>query len=112
METVAVLGGSEVLARPSQTRIRTKRNRAISMSQPPANSRWREVLEVKEQGTVKCFNASKNFAFLQRQTGEDVFLHFSAIPMNGYKSLNEGQAAEFAVKKGPKDLQAGNFTGL
>jgi hypothetical protein len=43
------------------------------MSQPPANSRRRELVEVREQGTVKCFNASKSFGFLQRQTGEDVF---------------------------------------
>ncbi len=44
--------------------------------------------------------------------GEDVFVHFSAIMMDGYKSLNEGQAVEFEVKKGPKGLQAENVTGL
>jgi len=77
---------------------------------------------VKEQGTVKWFNASKGFGFIQRQTaskgfgfsqrqtGEDVFVHFSAIQMEGYKSLNEGQAVEFEVKKGPKGLQAENVT--
>jgi len=63
---------------------------------------------VKEQGTVKWFNASKGYGFIQRQTGEDVFVHFSAITMDGYKSLNEGQAVEFEVKKGPKGLQAEN----
>jgi cold shock protein len=67
---------------------------------------------VKEQGTVKWFNASKGYGFIQRQTGEDVFVHFSAIQMDGYKSLNEGQAVEFEVKKGPKGLQAENVTGL
>jgi cold shock protein len=67
-------------------------------------------VEVKEQGTVKWFNASKGFGFIQRQTGEDVFVHFSAIQMDGYKSLNEGQAVEFEVKKGPKGLQAENVT--
>jgi CspA family cold shock protein len=67
---------------------------------------------VKEQGTVKWFNASKGYGFIQRQTGEDVFVHFSAIMMDGYKSLNEGQAVEFEVKKGPKGLQAENVTGL
>jgi CspA family cold shock protein len=72
----------------------------------------REELEVKEQGTVKWFNASKGFGFIQRQTGEDVFVHFSAITMEGYKSLNEGQAVEFEVKKGPKGLQAENVTSL
>ena len=71
-----------------------------------------EVVEVKEQGTVKWFNASKGFGFIQRQTGEDVFVHFSAIMMDGYKSLNEGQAVEFEVKKGPKGLQAENVIGI
>jgi cold shock protein len=69
-----------------------------------------EVEKVKEQGTVKWFNASKGFGFIQRQTGEDVFVHFSAIQMDGYKSLSEGQAVEFEVKKGPKGLQAENVT--
>jgi cold shock protein len=69
-----------------------------------------EVVKVKEQGTVKWFNSSKGFGFIQRQTGEDVFVHFSAIQMDGYKSLNEGQAVEFEVKKGPKGLQAENVT--
>jgi CspA family cold shock protein len=66
----------------------------------------------KEQGTVKWFNASKGFGFIQRQTGEDVFVHFSAIQSEGYKSLNEGQAVEFEVKKGPRGLQAEDVTGL
>jgi CspA family cold shock protein len=69
-------------------------------------------VEVKEQGTVKWFNASKGYGFIQRQTGEDVFVHFSAIQMDGYKSLNEGQAVEFEVKKGHKGLQAENVTSL
>jgi CspA family cold shock protein len=67
---------------------------------------------VKEQGTVKRFNASKEYGFIQRQTGEDVFVHFSAIQMDGYKFLNEGQAVEFEVTKGPKGLQAENVTSL
>ena len=71
-----------------------------------------EVVEVKEQGTVKWFNASKGYGFIQRQTGEDVFVHFSAIQMDGYKSLNEGQAVEFEVTKGPKGLQAENVSSL
>ena len=66
----------------------------------------------KEQGTVKWFNASKGFGFIQRQCGEDVFVHFSAIQADGYKSLNEGQAVEFEVTKGPKGLQASNVQPL
>jgi cold shock protein len=68
--------------------------------------------KVKEQGTVKWFNASKGFGFIQRQSGEDVFVHFSAIQGDGYRSLNEGQAVEFDVTKGPKGLQAANVTAL
>jgi CspA family cold shock protein len=64
----------------------------------------------KEQGVVKWFNASKGFGFIQRQSGEDVFVHFSAIQMDGYKSLNEGQLVEFEVRQGPKGLQAENVT--
>jgi len=67
---------------------------------------------VKEQGTVKWFNASKGYGFIQRQSGEDVFVHFSAIQGEGSKSLNEGQAVEFDVTKGPKGLQAANVTAL
>jgi CspA family cold shock protein len=81
---------------------RTKRGKAIQY----------RGLAVKEQGTVKWFNASKGYGFIQRQTGEDVFVHFSAIQQEGYKSLNEGQAVEFEVKKGPKGLQAENVTSL
>ncbi len=68
--------------------------------------------EVREQGTVKWFNSSKGYGFIQRQSGEDVFVHFSAIQMEGYKTLNEGQAVEFEVREGPKGLQAENVTSL
>jgi cold shock protein len=67
---------------------------------------------LREQGTVKWFNASKGFGFIQRQSGEDVFVHFSAIQSEGYKSLNEGQAVEFEVTRGPKGLQAANVSAL
>jgi CspA family cold shock protein len=66
----------------------------------------------KEQGTVKWFNASKGFGLIVRQTGEDVFVHFSAIQTDGYKSLNDGQAVEFEVVRGPKGLQASNVQPL
>jgi cold shock protein len=64
----------------------------------------------REQGTVKWFNAAKGYGFISRQSGEDVFVHFSAIDMDGYKSLNEGQTVEFEVKQGPKGLQADKVT--
>jgi cold shock protein len=66
----------------------------------------------KEQGVVKWFNAAKGYGFIQRQSGEDVFVHFSAIQSDGYKTLNEGQNVEFEVKQGPKGLQAENVTPL
>jgi len=72
----------------------------------------RETALSKEQGTVKWFSASKGFGFIQRQTGEDVFVHFSAIQADGYRSLNEGQAVEFEVVRGPKGLQASNVQPL
>jgi cold shock protein len=58
------------------------------------------------KGTVKWFNAAKGYGFITPESGEDVFVHFSAIQMDGYKSLTEGQAVEFDVVKGPKGLQA------
>jgi cold shock protein len=57
-------------------------------------------------GTVKWFNASKGYGFLGRDDGEDVFVHFSAIQMEGYKRLKEGQKVEFSIEDGPKGLQA------
>jgi cold shock protein len=63
---------------------------------------------MKEKGTVKWFNAAKGFGFIQRESGEDVFVHFSAIQANGYKSLDEGARVEFEVTQGPKGLQASN----
>lgn len=60
----------------------------------------------REAGVVKWFNASKGYGFIQREGGEDVFVHFRAIRGDGYRSLNEGQKVEFVVKRGPKGLQA------
>ncbi|MCL6480792.1 MAG: cold-shock protein [Acidobacteriia bacterium] len=67
---------------------------------------------MREQGIVKWFNASKGYGFIRRESGEDVFVHFSAIQGDGYRSLNEGQAVEFEVVRGPKGLQASNVTSL
>ena len=65
-----------------------------------------------EQGTVKWFNDAKGYGFLSRPSGEDVFVHFSAIQADGYRSLNDGQAVEFEVVRGPKGLQASNVQPL
>ena len=59
-------------------------------------------------GTVKWFNATKGFGFIGREGGEDVFVHFSSIQMEGYKRLEENQKVEFSVEQGPKGLQAAN----
>lgn len=61
-----------------------------------------------EQGTVKWFNDAKGFGFLSRPNGEDVFVHYSAIKTDGFRSLQEGQQVEFEVVRGPKGLQAEN----
>jgi cold shock protein len=59
-------------------------------------------------GTVKWFNDEKGYGFIAPESGEDVFVHFSAIQSAGYRSLNEGQAVEFDVEQGPKGAQAAN----
>ena len=61
----------------------------------------------REQGTVKWFNGSKGYGFIERAEGEDVFVHFSALPdTGGFRNLDEGQRVEFTVAQGPKGLQA------
>ena len=59
-------------------------------------------------GTVKWFNESKGFGFISQEGGEDVFVHFSAIQGDGFKTLAEGEKVEFEVTRGPKGLQAAN----
>jgi CspA family cold shock protein len=66
----------------------------------------------RESGTVKWFNASKGYGFIERENGPDVFVHFSAIRGEGYRNLEEGQQVEFIVEQGQKGLQASDVTVL
>jgi len=63
-------------------------------------------MSVKETGTVKWFNNTKGYGFIERENAEDIFVHFSAIQGSGFKSLAEGQTVEFSVETGDKGLQA------
>ncbi len=67
---------------------------------------------MKEQGTVKWFNADKGYGFIAREQGPDVFVHFSAIQASGFRTLEEGTAVEFEVTQGPKGPQAANVVRL
>lgn len=64
------------------------------------------------KGTVKWFNAKKGFGFISDETGNDVFVHFSALQMDGFKVLDEGDEVEFEVVNGEKGPQAANVTKL
>jgi len=63
-------------------------------------------------GKVKWFNAEKGFGFIEREGGSDVFVHFSAIQSEGFKSLEEGQSVEFEIVEGPRGPQAANVVKL
>ncbi|MCI0474651.1 MAG: cold-shock protein [Anaerolineales bacterium] len=65
-------------------------------------------MEDRIQGTVKWFNNSKGFGFIAREGGKDVFVHFSAIATEGFKSLSEGDKVEFVIEESPKGPQAAN----
>ena len=60
----------------------------------------------REKGKVKWFNNSKGYGFIERESGDDIFVHYSAIKAEGYRSLKEGQPVEFTVTNGSKGLQA------
>lgn len=75
------------------------------------NNYYLEVFQM-EKGTVKWFNAEKGFGFIETQSGNDVFVHFSAITGDGFKSLEEGQRVEFEVVQGNRGPQASNVVKL
>ncbi len=67
---------------------------------------------MREKGIVKWFNPAKGYGFIQRSSGEDVFVHHSAIAMEGYRTLDNGEEVEFEITQGPKGLQAENVHKL
>jgi len=68
--------------------------------------------KLKKTGKVKWFNDSKGYGFIEQEAGEDVFVHYSAIQEEGFKTLKEGQEVEFEVVEGPKGPQATNVTKI
>lgn len=67
----------------------------------------------RQTGTVRWFNATKGYGFIEREDGEDLFVHYSAIQTEGqYRTLNEGQRVEFTVEQGPKGLRAANVSAV
>jgi CspA family cold shock protein len=68
------------------------------------------VYRYRFSGEVKWFNNAKGYGFIEREEGSDVFVHFSAIQANGFRSLEEGLAVEFEIVDGPKGPQAGNVS--
>jgi CspA family cold shock protein len=78
------------------------------------NFKQQEKCKMSERyvGTVKWFNATKGYGFIGRESGEDVFVHFTAIQSDGYRKLEADQKVEFSVEEGPKGLQAANVVPL
>ena len=74
----------------------------------PPSKQGRRTMRIT--GKVKWFNNAKGYGFIEREGGSDVFVHYSAISGNGFRSLEEGQAVEFEIVDGPKGPQAGNVT--
>jgi CspA family cold shock protein len=70
------------------------------------NKQRGKIGKMKEQGVVKWFNNEKGYGFIRRDSGDDVFVHHSAIQADGFRSLNEGDQVEFSVTQGPKGFQA------
>jgi CspA family cold shock protein len=69
-----------------------------------------KIMSDRVSGTVKWFNGGKGYGFIEREEGEDVFVHYSSIQGDGFRNLDEGQRVEFDVEQGAKGLQAANVT--
>jgi cold shock protein len=107
--------------RPAEVHVLPRNPQVELVPLPPApgsGRRWRYLQDgggrdkYMTVGTVKWFNADKGYGFIAPESGEDVFVHFSAIQSAGYRSLDEGQAVEFDVTSGPKGPQAANVRPL
>ncbi len=70
----------------------------------------RRCVVLRSRGRVKWFNERRGFGFIERDGGDDLFVHYSAIQADGFKTLEEGQEVEFDIIEGPKGLQASNVT--
>jgi CspA family cold shock protein len=105
--------------RPHSLLIETNHRRCRRHQRPPSNGRRRvEQHKAKEEetrvatGTVKFFNAEKGYGFISRDQGDDVFVHFSQIQGEGYKTLEDGQRVEFDVAPGRKGEEAQNVRAI
>jgi cold shock protein len=101
-------GKSSLSPRPTKQDLQVCQFRSDSLQRNSISGNRNKM----EQGTVKWFNDAKGYGFISRQNGEDVFVHYSAISANGFKSLQEGQAVQFNVVKGPKGWQAADVQPL
>jgi len=102
------VANSAVCMRPLRSlSFKTLRHIRGQWAEPSCKKRNKELRQLAE-GTVKWFSNEKGYGFIEREGGDDVFVHFSAITMDGYKSLTEGQRVSFEVVQGEKGLQAAN----
>ena len=92
------------------SRARVKKATGGNAAAGPAATLVRQARTMRITGKVKWFNNAKGYGFIEREGGNDVFVHFSAIQGSGFRTLEEGQAVEFEIVDGPKGPQAGNVT--
>ena len=89
-----------------QFQLKRRKNRQVKLTVKEL------FVEAREKGTVKWFNDSKGFGFIEREEGDDVFVHFRGIAGDGHKTLRDGQQVEFDVVEGPRGLNAQNVVEL